>query len=61
MPYAVHSLASPAVLIDHAGTYAVAPDGPRYASPPMDAGEGPAIFETFDEAEAWRMQQAATP
>ena len=59
MPYAVHSLAVRAIEIDHELSYEVQPDGPRFTVQPMNAGDGPAIFPDFDEAEAWRGKRLA--
>lgn len=55
MPFAVHNLHARPIHIDHEGSYAIVDDGPRYSVTPLDAGDGPAIFPTFDEAEAWRL------
>lgn len=59
MPFAVHSLAVRAIEIDHELSYEVQPGGPRFTVTPLSMGDGPAIFEEFDEAEAWRGMRLA--
>jgi len=59
MPFAVHNLSARAIEIDHELSYQVAPDGPRFVVTPLDTGDGPAIFEEFDEAETWRGKRLA--
>lgn len=54
MPYAVLSLATRAVQIDHEGAYSVVEGGQKFRVDPMSMGDGPAIFPELDEAEAWR-------
>lgn len=52
--YAVHNLQARPIDEDEALNYTVAPDGPRYHSEPISTGTGPAIFDTFEEAEERR-------
>lgn len=59
MPWAVMNLHCRASHIDHEGSYAIVDDGPRFTVQPMNAGDGPAIFPDFDEAEAWRGKRLA--
>lgn len=59
MPFAVLNLHSRSVEIDHADSYAIAPDGPRFVVTPLDTGDGPAIFPEYSEAEAWRGERLA--
>lgn len=54
MTFAILNLAVKATEIDDTGTYAIVPDGPRFNVQPMSMGDGPAVFDTFEEAEEWR-------
>lgn len=54
MLWAVHNLHCRAIQIDETGSYAIVDDGPRFNVSPMDKGDGPAVFDSFEEAEAWR-------
>lgn len=53
--WAVHNLATRAIMIDSERNYSVVEDGPTYRPEPMAKGDGLAIFDTFEEAEAWRL------
>ena len=53
--WAVHNLATRAIEIDSERYFSVAPDGPKYRTPPLAKDDGYAIFDTFEEAEAWRL------
>lgn len=59
MPWACHNLHTRPVQIDHEGAYAIVDDGPRFTVQPMNAGDGPAIFDDFEDAEAWRGKRLA--
>ncbi|MGN6290440.1 MAG: hypothetical protein ACTHNA_14390 [Sphingopyxis terrae] len=56
-PFAVHNLAVRAIEVDEDHTYSIAQDGPRFYVEPLSMGDGPAVFDSFDEAEGWRMRR----
>ncbi|MBN8803613.1 MAG: hypothetical protein J0H81_00595 [Sphingopyxis terrae] len=55
--FAVHNLATKPIEVDEDHTYSIAPDGPRFYVEPLSMGDGPAVFDSFDEAEGWRMRR----
>lgn len=55
--FAVHNLSTRPIEVDEDHTYSIAPDGPRFYVEPLSMGDGPAVFDSFDEAEGWRMRR----
>ena len=53
--WAVHNLATRAIEIDDERYFSVASGGPKYRTPPLAKDAGYAIFDTFEDAEAWRL------
>lgn len=53
--YAVHNLFAKPIAVEDDRSYSVSPDGPRYSPEPLTLGDGFAMFDTYEEAEAWRI------
>lgn len=54
MTYAVLNLHTKSVELDQDNSYAIQPGGPRFTVTPLSMGDGPAVFDDFEDAEAWR-------
>lgn len=57
MAWAVMNIHSQSIEVDEDHTYSIAQDGPRFYVEPLSMGDGPAVFDSFDEAEGWRMRR----
>lgn len=59
MTYAVLNLHTKSVELAHEGAYAIQPGGPRFTVTPLSMGDGLAVFDDFEDAEAWRGKRLA--